>query len=207
MFFLRQSTASQEVLIGTFVDSTDGNTPETALTIANTDIKLWKAGASSLVNKNSGGATHIASGNYVATLDATDTDTVGSGAIIVQMAGALTVRHNFTVLPSATFDAFISGSAGFPIRSVLKKNQALNNFTFLMTDSVNHNPVTGRVVSATRSIDGGAFAAGTLGSVSEISSGLYKISIPGADMNGDVVAVRFTATGADDLVVTFTLEP
>jgi len=35
---LRQSTASQELLLGPFVDSTDGVTAETALTIANTDI-------------------------------------------------------------------------------------------------------------------------------------------------------------------------
>lgn len=54
---LRQSTASQEVPLGTFVDKTDFNTEEAALTIANTDIKLWKAGATTLADKNSGGAT------------------------------------------------------------------------------------------------------------------------------------------------------
>src|SRR5689334_1346513 len=46
---LKQSTASQEIPLGYFVDATDGNTEKTALTIANTDIKLWKMGASSLV--------------------------------------------------------------------------------------------------------------------------------------------------------------
>jgi hypothetical protein len=63
---LRQSTASQEIPLGPFVDSTDGNTAETGLTIANTDIKLQKAGATAQVNKNSGGATHIATGDYYA---------------------------------------------------------------------------------------------------------------------------------------------
>lgn len=33
MIFLKQSTASQEVPLGYFVDSTDGNTEETGLTI------------------------------------------------------------------------------------------------------------------------------------------------------------------------------
>jgi len=36
--YLKQSTASQEIPLGYFVDSTDGNTEKTALTIANTDF-------------------------------------------------------------------------------------------------------------------------------------------------------------------------
>lgn len=110
MIFLKQSTASQEVLLGPFVDSTDGVTAETALSIANTDIKIFKAGAITLANKNSGGATHISNGNYYAVLDATDTDTVGAGAIVVQVSGALAVRHNFVVLPANVFDSLIGGT-------------------------------------------------------------------------------------------------
>jgi hypothetical protein len=72
---LKQSTASQEIPLGYFVDSTDGNTEKTALSIANTDIKLWKSGATTLANKNSGGATHISNGIYYAVLDSTDTNT------------------------------------------------------------------------------------------------------------------------------------
>lgn len=207
MIYLKESTASQEVLLGPFVDSTDGVTAETALTIANTDIKIWKAGATTLANKNSGGATHISAGNYYAVLDATDTNTVGSGAIVIQMSGALAVRHDFTVLPTAVYTAFIDGTAGFPLKSVIKKNQALSAFEFLMTDSTNHNPATGLTVTATRSIDGGAFGSGTLGSVTEVSNGIYKIDLPAADLNGNVVTLRFTATGADDLLVTLTMEP
>jgi hypothetical protein len=110
MIYLKQSTASQEVLLGPFVDSTDGNTAETALSIANTDIKIWVAGATTLANKNSGGATHISAGNYYAVLDATDTATLGSGAIVVQVTGALAVRHDFIVLPANTYDSLIAGT-------------------------------------------------------------------------------------------------
>lgn len=109
MIYLKQSTASQEVLLGPFVDSTDGVTAETALTIANTDIKLWVAGATTLANKNSGGATHISNGNYYAVLDATDTATLGSGAIIVQVSGALAVRHDFCILAANVYDGLIGG--------------------------------------------------------------------------------------------------
>jgi hypothetical protein len=206
MIYLKQSTASQEVLLGPFVDSTDGVTAETGLTIANTDIKIHKAGATTLANKNSGGATHISNGNYYAVLDATDTDTVGSGAIVVQVSGALAVRHNFTVLPGAVFDAMIGGTAGFPLASGIKKGVALTKFQFLMTDSTNHNPATGLTVSGFVSKDGGAFSALT-DSVTEVANGTYEADVSATEMNANNVTLRFTATGADDLVVTLRADP
>jgi hypothetical protein len=108
---LRQSTASQEIYLGPFVDSTDGNTQETALSIANTDIKLGKAGGTTLTNKNSGGGTHIAQGVYSAVLDATDTDTVGPLVIIVHVTGALAVRMECEVLEEEVFDDLFAASA------------------------------------------------------------------------------------------------
>lgn len=107
--YLKQSTASQEVPLGYFLDSTDGNTEETALTIANTDIKLWKTGATTLANKNSGGATHISNGIYYAVLDATDTNTLGPLVIFVHVAGALAVRLECVVLAANVYDSLIGG--------------------------------------------------------------------------------------------------
>jgi len=110
MFFLKQSTASQSVVIGPFVDSTDGNTAETGLTIANTDIRLSKNGAN-IVAKNSGGGTHDELGYYTITLDATDTDTVGRLQVMVHASGALPVYHEFQVLEEAVFDQLMGASA------------------------------------------------------------------------------------------------
>lgn len=109
-WLLRQSTASQEIRLGTFLDDTDGKTAETGLTIANTDIKISKAGTTTEANKNSGGATHIASGRYYAVLDATDTDTLGSGEINVSVAGALPVKLYFTVLTAEVYDSLVAGT-------------------------------------------------------------------------------------------------
>lgn len=108
--WLRQSTASQEILLGRFVDSTDGNTEETGLTIANTDIKIWKEGATTLASKNSGGATHIANGNYYAVLDATDTDTLGKLEVHVHVSGALSVLRTFMVVPAMIYDSLVLGT-------------------------------------------------------------------------------------------------
>jgi hypothetical protein len=110
--FLRQSTASQNLTLPTFVDSTDGDTAETGLTIANTDIKLTKGfAATTQTNKNSGGATHIATGDYYATFDATDTDTVGPLKIKVKVSGALAVWMDCVVLEEATYDLLFASSA------------------------------------------------------------------------------------------------
>jgi hypothetical protein len=108
--WLKQSTASQEIPLGPFVDSADGNTTEEGLTIANTDIKVWKAGATTLADKNSGGATHISGGIYYTVLDATDTNTLGPLVIFCHVAGALAVRVECLVLVANVYDSLVAGT-------------------------------------------------------------------------------------------------
>lgn len=113
---LRQST-SQAVLVGPFVDSTDGVSPEAGLTIANTDVKLSKDGAA-FGNKNSGGATADGSnGWYTMTLDATDTATVGILEVEITVSGALPVFKVYYVVEEAVYDALYAASAAGPLQS------------------------------------------------------------------------------------------
>ncbi len=100
---LRQSTASQEVPLGPFLDDSDLSAL-TGLTIANTDIKIWKSGGSAFASKNSGGATHDATGKYIATFDATDSNTLGPLEICVQVSGALPVTKQCEVLSADVYD-------------------------------------------------------------------------------------------------------
>lgn len=115
LFPLRYATASQEVPLGPFADSTDGDSNETGLTIANTDIKIWKTGATSEVSKNSGGATHIASGRYYTALDATDTNTLGPMRVSCHVSGALNVWLDCCVYPAAVYDALFLGSGNLSV--------------------------------------------------------------------------------------------
>lgn len=110
MIPLKYNTASQEIPLGHFVDSADGDSAETGLTIANTDIKLWKSGATTLANKNSGGATHISGGIYYATLDATDTNTYGPLKIFVHVSGALPVILECIVMEANAYDALCAAA-------------------------------------------------------------------------------------------------
>lgn len=114
---LRQSTASQIITLGQFVDATDGSTTEDALSIANTDIKLHKWGGTAFTNKNSGGATFIANGVYYATLDATDTNTIGPMPIYCTMAGARPFRLDTVVMDEPAYDALyaVGGTDYLPV--------------------------------------------------------------------------------------------
>jgi hypothetical protein len=101
-------------------------------------------------------------------------------------------------------DAIKAKSDNLP--SGVQKNTALNNFEFLMVDSTNQDPATGLAVTATRSIDGAAFAA-CANAVVEVANGIYKINLANTDLNGDVVTLRFTAAAAEDRLVTIITEP
>lgn len=117
-----------------------------------------------------------------------------------------TAGHPKVTIKSGTGAGEISLSSGRVLtRGAIVKNTALANFPFSMTDSTNHNPMTGLTVTATRSIDGGAYASGTITNMTEIGNGSYQCDLGAGDLNGDTIMFRFTAAGADDL--TFTVVP
>lgn len=113
MFILKQSTAV-DVLIGPFVDSTDGDTEETALTISQADVKLSKNGQTMAQKSDVTACAHDANGMYNCELDATDTNTVGTMVLFVHESGALAVRHEFQVVEEAVYvDLFAASAAGY----------------------------------------------------------------------------------------------
>jgi hypothetical protein len=185
--YLRQSTASQEIPLGYFVDSTDGNTEETGLTISNTDIKIWKTGATTLADKNSGGATHIANGIYYAVLDATDTDTIGPLVIFVHETGALTVRVECCVLDEAVYD-------------VIFGTTALS--TFATNGSVNVAQISGDSAAADNAeafFDGTGYA-GTNNVIPTVTTvnGLAANTVTATAIANDAITAAKIATGAID---------
>ena len=86
-------------------------------------------------------------------------------------------------------------AADLPVR--LTKNTAFANFPFYMVQSANPLlPATGLSVACTRRIDSGVFASCTTATATEISNGWYSINLSADDLNGDSIALKFTATGA-----------
>ncbi len=102
--WLKQSTAVT-VKAGPFVDSTDGVTAETALTISQADIRLSKNGGAFAQSNNATGATHDENGWYDIPLDTTDTNTLGTLRVSVSETGALPVWVDVMVVPANVWDS------------------------------------------------------------------------------------------------------
>jgi hypothetical protein len=141
-------------------------------------------------------------------------DTVTTGFYTEQVActtaNGFDVDKSYTIYIEALVDGITGGIAyGFTVTStVFKKNVALAKFSFVMRDSTTHAAASGLAVTATRSIDGASFAAGTLSAVTEIgTNGVYLVDFAAADLNGAVVVLKCTALAADTLYLTLVMTP
>jgi len=118
---LKQSTAV-DVLIGPFVDATDGYTSEDALTLTPALTKLSKNGQALATRNDVTNCVNDDFGYYNCELDATDTNTVGTLVIAVEgSATHLAVRHEFQVVEENVYDAMYGASAalGTDVASIL----------------------------------------------------------------------------------------
>lgn len=105
---LRQSTAV-DVLIGPFVDVTDGATSEEGETPV---VLLSKNGQALGAKSDATTPTHDDAGYYNCELDTTDTNTVGTLILVVEKSvSALPVRHEFQVMEEATYDLLYAANA------------------------------------------------------------------------------------------------
>ncbi len=102
--YLKQSTAAT-VKLGPFVDSTDGNTAETGLTISQADVRLSKNGGDLAQKNDATACTHDELGVYDCPLNTTDTNTLGRLQLYVHEAGALPVWATYMVIPANVYDS------------------------------------------------------------------------------------------------------
>lgn len=172
-------------------------------THASGDVKVSKDGgasatatnAPSVIAMGNGGsmwkltltATEMQAAKVMVTIIDASTKAVEDQMILIETYGSASGEHLFDL-----------GSLGYP----LKKGVGLDDYTFVMAD--NTAPKTGLTVTAERSIDGGSFASCS-NSVSEVASGTYKIDLSTSDLNGNVVVLKFTASGANPTIHTLIL--
>jgi len=119
--FLKQSTAV-DILLGPFLDETDGKTAEVGLTIEDEHVLLSKNGQGLTAKTDANDAAHDAGGYHNCPLDTTDTNTVGQLTITCHMAGALPVRLDYHVVEEVVYDTMYAASATGPAqkRTVLR---------------------------------------------------------------------------------------
>ena len=151
MQYLKADTATT-IRIGPFVDDTDGKTAETALTIAQADVRLSKGGAAAAQKNDATSATHDENGYYRIPLNATDTNTEGTLDVCVNEAGALPVIAKFTVLPAEVYDSLIAGTDKLQIDIVQVTGTSVTNVDDFKADLTSLNdPTAAAVATAVRS--------------------------------------------------------
>lgn len=106
---LKQSTAV-DIGIGPFVDDTDGKTAETALSLTQADFRLKKNGGAWAQKNQASSATHEENGWYEASLDTTDTNTLGILIVNVSKTGALPVWQRYMVVPANVYESLVTGT-------------------------------------------------------------------------------------------------
>jgi len=111
--WLKQSTAV-EIKLGPFVDSTDGFTAESGLTITQADVRLAKNGGDWAQKSETTTLVHEENGWYRCLLDTTDTATLGLLIVAVNETGALPVWREFMVVAAAVYDSLIGGGDTLP---------------------------------------------------------------------------------------------
>jgi hypothetical protein len=114
MKLLKQSTAVT-IKLGPFLDSTDGVTAKTALTLAQADILLSKNFGAIAQKNDSTSATHDSGGWYGVPLNTTDTATVGALQIYVNKSSALPVWDHYTVVPSHVYNGLVAGTGNMNV--------------------------------------------------------------------------------------------
>jgi len=108
--FLKQSTA-YTFRLGPFVDSTDGNTEENALTIAAASVLLSKAGGTLTAKNDATALTGTGvNAHYTCVIDGTDTNTLGSLRVWAHITGALPVYMDFMVVSANVYDSLVAAS-------------------------------------------------------------------------------------------------
>ena len=148
---IKVNTASNVMIFMTA--SADHVTGKTGLTLTITASKDGAAFASITPT-----VTERGNGWYNLAFTSSHTDTVGDLAIHITSTGADPTDLLLHIVHHTPFG--------------IRKNVALNNFTFLMIDSTNHYaPKTGVSITAERSIDGAAFAA-CANAATELASGM-----------------------------------
>lgn len=119
-----------------------------------------------------------------------------------------TMKTSVTTAATAATPVAASVTAAVAVTSNVKKAAAIANFPFAMTDSTTHAPKTGVTVTAQISKDGGAFATCTnSGTITEIASGGYALSLTSSETNCNAFLLRFTGTASDDQLIPVFTQP
>jgi len=204
--YLKQSTA-YTFRLGPFVDSTDGNTQENALTIAYTDVLLAKAGGALAAKSDTTALTGTgANAHYTCVLNATDTNTLGYFRVWCHVTGALAAYKDFIVLSANVYDSLVAGSDALQVDTIQigGTTQTANDASGDVDTILSR--VVGTIATGTHNPQSGDSFPLVSTEVSEIYAAVIT-NAAGVDIAADIIAVKADTaailldTGTDGVVL------
>lgn len=184
--WLKQSTAV-EIALGPFVDSTDGFTAETALTITQAEVRLKKTSGDWAQKNEATSLVHEENGYYRCLLDATDTNTLGILEVAVNETGALPVWKSFEVVAANIFDSLIGGGDILDVSATQLAGvaQSLTDLKDFADDG--YDPATNKVQGVVLTDTVTTYTGNTV----QTGDSFARIGAPaGASVSADVAAVK-----------------
>lgn len=106
---IRQSTAIT-IPFGPLVSTTDGFTPQTALSVTQATIRLSKNGAAFAQKNDATTSAHMENGYYALALNATDTNTLGNIRVAANIATAMPVWQDYQIVPANVYDSLVGNT-------------------------------------------------------------------------------------------------
>lgn len=158
--------------------------------------------------------TNISAGTITTVTNLTNAPTAGDFTATMKTSIGTAVAASAVASVTGNVGGNVAGSVASVTAPVtiaasqlfVKKNTQLTSFMFKMALLSDHiTAATGKTVTVTRAIDGGAFASAANTPATEMSNGWYKITLAAADLNGTLIAIKATATACDQrdiLIVT-----
>jgi len=137
------------------------------------------------------------------------TGTVNGISIAGTVIGSFSMVNRLPAVPVNFATLAIDANGRVKALVDVQKNVALGHFTFLLTDSTIHQPLTGKVngdfLLKQERIDAAATAA-LSGTITEVDAtnqpGIYDISLIAGELNGQVITLYFQTVDSDPTVVT-----
>ncbi len=180
--FLQANTAV-DVMVGPFVDETNGKDAETGLTITQAECRISKNGANIIPKNEATSLTHDELGNYVCKFDTTDTNTEGILTLMVHESGALPIKMDYQVLAQAAYISMMTAKdTGFmdvDVKAISTDTTAADNLE-LFTEVLENG---------TGLIDNGTFKAGAVD-----ANAIGADAITAAKIADDAIAAEHLAT-------------
>ena len=187
MIYLRELTGAS-VIIGPFVDSTDGFTAETALVLSNGTIRVAKNGGAFAAKNAADSAVHKENGYYGFNVNTVDTNTPGALILCAVTTGALPVWFEVMVLASPIYDSFVLGTDRLQV-DVQEMAAGVITATVIADNAIDAGAIASDAITAakiaTGAITSAKFAAGAIDAAA-IATGAIDADALAADAVAEI---------------------